>query len=902
MPGRKRRRSDDPSSADEFVPRERPRRRLKALKSVLADLTRKGEKRRRMVEANQERDRIRKAAGGFPESSDSESENRACEVDLSCTPVDSKLNFHTAVGGLHDQLLVLRELLVLPVAYPGLFPDPDVARGVLLTGPPGCGKTLVARALAGELEARLKQKVSLFVRKGGDVTAQQVGQSELNLRMLFAAARERAPSIIFFDEVDGLAPTRNGRQDAVHSSIVTTLLSLLDGVGCRGGVYVLAATNRPESLDPALRRPGRFDKEIRLGMPCKSARREILAVQTSSWDVDSRPKGHLLDMLALRTAGFSGADLQMLGWEARANAVRRSFPEIYAIGAERLAAEDAIQDILEEDWNAALAAVRPSSKRRSVQERCFLQLPNRWLATLLSECVEQVMEEIRRRVPELRQYGGGPAVYWRNYSGAADTPVRSVLVSRDVAALDSTVALLKHKLESVRQFTLTPGDVLMDPLKSVLQIADALAHEPSETTVVWLHKPETWMPELDERLCEILNFAVESCRTARVVVIAACSESGLKNVDVRLLLSSFRSLIRLKPPSLEARRAFFQGLTDIVQQPPPLQILAEDLRSDMPRRALTAGSGGERLKARRRRDLQIERDADQHARVRVDAALHRALAEVEGITGLASSQGESLYEDLLVLPGESSLQLRVPPSSVVSSVRAIHAEAQEWLRTDQPEQEHAVASKLRLAEDHLLMRKSRIDPRLYSRAMRSWERRSSVDEDWLQDNATACATDASKCCPACGLDDFTPGKQLRCGSRGCAYPNWHKQCLDLEEEQDDELCPLCKQGAKPSKSTRSTPAPVVDEYEYYTWRRPKAEPRSVGRRLSVDDTLNPREVEALVEEASEKSEGLNVVALTSLLHQVGEATWQFRVDKDRARLISAVRRCFKDPREANWVG
>ncbi|CAN8001801.1 unnamed protein product, partial [Ixodes hexagonus] len=176
------------------------------------------------------------------------------------------------VGGLDGHLEQLKEMILFPLIYPEVFDKFKITppRGVLFHGPPGTGKTLVARALANEC-SRGDKRVAFFMRKGADCLSKWVGESERQLRMLFDQAYSMRPSIIFFDEIDGLAPVRSTRQDQIHSSIVSTLLALMDGLDSRGEVVVIGATNRVDAIDPALRRPGRFDREFHFALPCHQA-------------------------------------------------------------------------------------------------------------------------------------------------------------------------------------------------------------------------------------------------------------------------------------------------------------------------------------------------------------------------------------------------------------------------------------------------------------------------------------------------------------------------------------------------------------------------------------------------------------------------------------------------------
>lgn len=166
--------------------------------------------------------------------------------------------------------------------------------------------------------------VSFFARKGADVLSRYHGDTELTLRALFAKAARVAPSIIYFDEMDGLAPVRSAKQNQVHSSVVTTLLALMDGLAPQSGVFVMASTNRIDSIDPALRRPGRFDRELVVGLPALPQREQILAIHTRAWPAESRLDSSMLQEVAAQTSGFSGADLRALCSEAALLAAHRS--------------------------------------------------------------------------------------------------------------------------------------------------------------------------------------------------------------------------------------------------------------------------------------------------------------------------------------------------------------------------------------------------------------------------------------------------------------------------------------------------------------------------------------------------------------------------------------------------
>ncbi|KAA6420881.1 MAG: ATPase family AAA domain-containing protein [Trebouxia sp. A1-2] len=252
---------------------------------------------------------------------------RSGNAEITPLEVDPSVSFDQ-VGGLEHYIKALKEMVFLPLVYPELFERFHLSppRGVLFYGPPGTGKTLVARALAATA-SKAGTKVSFFMRKGADVLSKWVGEAERQLRLLFEEAQKAQPSIIFFDEIDGLAPVRSSKQDQIHNSIVSTLLALMDGLDSRGQVVVIGATNRLDALDGALRRPGRFDRELVFPLPNLQARASILDIHTRKWN--QPPAAHLKEDLAHRCVGYCGADLKALCTEASLHALRRQYPQIY---------------------------------------------------------------------------------------------------------------------------------------------------------------------------------------------------------------------------------------------------------------------------------------------------------------------------------------------------------------------------------------------------------------------------------------------------------------------------------------------------------------------------------------------------------------------------------------------
>uniref|UniRef100_A0A667YYW8 ATPase family AAA domain-containing protein 2 n=1 Tax=Myripristis murdjan TaxID=586833 RepID=A0A667YYW8_9TELE len=318
-------------------------------------------------------------------------------ADVDPMQIDKTVRFDS-IGGLSRHIAALKEMVVFPLLYPEVFERFKIQppRGCLFYGPPGTGKTLVARALANEC-SQGERKVSFFMRKGADCLSKWVGESERQLRLLFDQAYQMRPSIIFFDEIDGLAPVRSSRQDQIHSSIVSTLLALMDGLDSRGEVVVIGATNRLDSIDPALRRPGRFDREFLFGLPDREARKDILKIHTRQWT--PQPSDAFLEELADKCVGYCGADIKAVCSEAALCALRRRYPQIYS-SSQKLVLDVNNIAIGNRDFMSAMAKMVPAAQRAVVSPAKAL-IPA--IRPLLSAALQDILHIVSRLFPHAEQ-------------------------------------------------------------------------------------------------------------------------------------------------------------------------------------------------------------------------------------------------------------------------------------------------------------------------------------------------------------------------------------------------------------------------------------------------------------------------------------------------------------------
>jgi transitional endoplasmic reticulum ATPase len=288
------------------------------------------------------------------------------------------------IGGLKNEVQKVREMIELPLRHPEIFDRVGIEapKGVLLHGPPGTGKTLLAKAVANETNA------NFYSISGPEIMSKFYGESEERLRDVFKEAQENAPSIIFIDEIDSIAPKREEVSGDVEKRVVSQLLTLMDGIQSRGKLVVIGATNRPNAIDPALRRPGRFDREIDIGIPDEQGRLDILLIHSRGMPMTDDVN---LESIAKVTHGFVGADLEALSKEAAMRSLRRILPEIN-LEQPKIPAEILNKiKITRQDFDEALRDVQPSAMREVLVQR-----PNIWWEDIGG--LQQVKEELTEAI------------------------------------------------------------------------------------------------------------------------------------------------------------------------------------------------------------------------------------------------------------------------------------------------------------------------------------------------------------------------------------------------------------------------------------------------------------------------------------------------------------------------
>ena len=518
------------------------------------------------------------------------------------------------VGGMAATIDQLREMVELPLRYPELFQrlGVDPPKGLLLYGPPGTGKTRLARAVANESDAQF------FLINGPEIMGSAYGESEGRLREVFEQANKAAPSIVFIDEIDSIAPKRGQVQGEAEKRLVAQLLTLMDGLEARANLVVIAATNRPEAIDEALRRPGRFDREIVVGVPDERGRREILGIHTRGM-----PLGERVDLaeLARTTFGFVGADLAALAREAAIEAVRRIMPRLNL--EERTIPPEVLDtlSVTREDFLEALKRVQPSAMREVMVQAPTVRWEDVGGLDAAQERLKEGVELPLKDPDAFRRLGIRPAKGFLLYGppGTGKTLLAKAVAREAQAnfiATKSSDLLSKWYGESEQQISrlfsrarqVAPTVIFIDELDSLVPARGGGLGEPQVTERV----VNTILAEMD---------GLEELQS--VVVIGATNRPNL--VDPALLRPGrFDELIYVGVPSAEGRRR----ILGIHTQKMPL---ADDVDLDMVARATDRFTGADLEDVVRRAGLVALRrslDAREVRHADFDEALTESRASV----------------------------------------------------------------------------------------------------------------------------------------------------------------------------------------------------------------------------------------------------------------------------------
>jgi len=476
---------------------------------------------------------IDKAAAAPATAQVPQAANDRDSADVDPVDVSGDVDF-SMVGGLDDYVSKLKEMVSLPLLYPELYEKFGLTppRGVLFHGPPGTGKTLMARALAA---SHRQEKVTFYMRKGADVLSKWIGESERQLRALFEEAQKNQPSIIFFDEIDGLAPVRSARQEQHHASIVSTLLALMDGMDNRGQVVIIGATNRPDSVDPALRRPGRFDREFYFPLPDLDARKRILEIHTSKW-VPKLSDEFVADV-AQHTKGFGGADLRAVATEAALLAIQRAYPQIYG-SDEKLRVDPNSIKVRPQDFTLALEKIQPSTARQAGTSLAQ-PLPPR-VQPLLQSTWHKICERVAAIFPRESKSAAQAALFLddqqfkqaqtiKHFQQARVFRPRLLLSGRPGNGQIYLGRALAHMLEGVYVRELSTNTIFTNAIAPESAIVSAITEARQRSPAcILLPQLNEWLgvPHLDSLLAGLLKSLLPS---EQVFVVGTCQDSLAKS-------------------------------------------------------------------------------------------------------------------------------------------------------------------------------------------------------------------------------------------------------------------------------------------------------------------------------------------------------------------------------------
>ncbi|CAK4031638.1 related to 26S proteasome subunit YTA7 [Lecanosticta acicola] len=496
--------------------------------------------------------------------------------------VDPNVSFD-GVGGLDNHINQLKEMVTLPLLYPEVFQQFHVTppRGVLFHGPPGTGKTLLARALASSVSSQ-GQKVTFYMRKGADALSKWVGEAEKQLRLLFEEARKNQPSIIFFDEIDGLAPVRSSKQEQIHASIVATLLALMDGMDGRGQVIVIGATNRPDSVDPALRRPGRFDREFYFPLPDQNARRKILDIHTKGWDPPLKPQ--FKEQLAELTRGYGGADLRALCTEAALNAVQGTYPQIYSSDKKLLIDPSQIK-VLAKDFMLSVNKIVPSSERSASSGAAPLK---KEIEPLLRKALTEITSRLDQAIPRKRkataleeamyddrddELGFEKENMERNFEASRIFRPRLLIRGFEGMGQQYLGAALLSKFEGLHVQNFDLATLMKDSTRSteaaIVQLFEEVKrHKPS---VIYIPNVNVWYDTLTDSTKRTFVGLLRSLSPTEPVLLLGIMEDR-SNPDKDMLHDLFgyskKNQYLLVRPEADARTEFFKAVIEFIRLAP----------------------------------------------------------------------------------------------------------------------------------------------------------------------------------------------------------------------------------------------------------------------------------------------------------------------------------------------
>ncbi|XVF37843.1 hypothetical protein REPUB_Repub20aG0046000 [Reevesia pubescens] len=483
-------------------------------------------------------------------------------ADIQPLQVDESVSFDE-IGGLSEYIDALKEMVFFPLLYPDFFASYHITppRGVLLCGPPGTGKTLIARALACAA-SKAGQKVSFYMRKGADVLSKWVGEAERQLKLLFEEAQRNQPSIIFFDEIDGLAPVRSSKQEQIHNSIVSTLLALMDGLDSRGQVVLIGATNRIDAIDGALRRPGRFDREFNFPLPGCEARAEILDIHTRKWK--QPPSKELKMELAASCVGYCGADLKALCTEAAIRAFREKYPQVYTSDDKFLIDVDSVK-VEKYHFIEAMSTITPAAHRGSVVHSRPLSLV---VAPCLQRHLQKAMNYISDIFPPLTVSSELTKLSMLSYGSAIPLVYRPrlLLCGGDGSGLDHLGPSILHELEKFPVHSLGLPSLLSDP--SAKTPEEAVVHifgEARKTTPSILYIPQfnLWWDNAHEQLRAVLLTLLEELPSDLPILLLGTSSISLAEFDGNpYSVFPQRSVYQVDKPSAADRSLFFDCLIE----------------------------------------------------------------------------------------------------------------------------------------------------------------------------------------------------------------------------------------------------------------------------------------------------------------------------------------------------